>query len=78
MLDLVQRGVLDLSFDLTDEAKSVSHLLHKYRDATMSLADACLVRMTELLAEGVILTLDSDFGLYRKNGHQVISTITPN
>ena len=36
-----------------------------------------LVRMAELHAEGVVLTLDSDFGFYRKNGRQVIPTITP-
>ena len=77
VLDLVHRGVLDLPFHMNDEAKSVSHLLHKYRDAPMSLADGCLVRMAELHAEGVVLTLDSDFGFYRKNGRQVIPTITP-
>ena len=77
VLDLVHRGVVDLSFHLTDEASSVSRLLHKYRDARMSLAAGCLVRMAELHAEGVVLTLDSDFGIYRKNGRQVIPSITP-
>lgn len=43
----------------------------------MSLADGCLVRMAELHDEGVILTLDSDFGIYRKNGRRIIPTISP-
>lgn len=77
VLDLMQRGILDLSFQLADESKAVSRLLNKYRDVPMSLADACLVRMAELHAHGVILTLDSDFSIYRKNGRQVIPTITP-
>lgn len=77
VLDLITRGILDLSFQLADESKAVSRLLNKYRDVPMSLADGCLVRMAELHAHGVVLTLDSDFSIYRKNGRQVIPTITP-
>ncbi len=38
--------------------------------------DACLVRMSELNAGSCILTLDSDFQIYRKNNNQVIDLIT--
>jgi predicted nucleic acid-binding protein len=31
----------------------------------MSFADACLVRMTELIESSSVLTLDSDFYIYR-------------
>jgi hypothetical protein len=34
----------------------------------MSLADACIVRMAERHA---VLTLDSDFTIYRKHGSQM-------
>ena len=43
----------------------------------MSLADACLVRMSELNAAGVVLTLDSDFMIYRKHGRHIVPVITP-
>ena len=43
----------------------------------MSLADACLVRMTELLPDPVILTTDGDFAIYRRHGRQVIPRVTP-
>jgi predicted nucleic acid-binding protein len=43
----------------------------------MSLADACLVRMSELDNASRVLTLDSDFKVYRKNRRQVIPTIMP-
>jgi hypothetical protein len=43
----------------------------------MSLADACLVRMTELHASSVVMTLDSDFSVYRKRGRQVIRLVIP-
>jgi uncharacterized protein len=41
----------------------------------MSLADACLVRLAEIYPQSAVLTLDSDFAVYRKNGRQVIPVI---
>ena len=35
--------------------------MQKYADVPMSLADACLVRMSETLSDSLILTLDTDF-----------------
>lgn len=78
VLDLVRRSVVDTTFQLAEEVGAVSRLLKKYRDVPMSLADGCLVRMAELDDEGVVLTLDSDFRVYRKNGRQVIPTLSPN
>ncbi len=43
----------------------------------MSLADACLVRMAETRPGAVVLTLDTDFHVYRKNGRQTIPAILP-
>lgn len=77
VLELVQRGVLEPSFRVADEAGVISRLLRKYRDVPMSLADACLVRMAERHQDGVVVTLDSDFRVYRKNGRQLIPTLTP-
>lgn len=77
VLDLVRRSVLDASFQLAEEAGALSRLLKKYGDVPMSLADGCLVRMAELNDDGTVMTLDSDFRLYRKNGRQVIPTLTP-
>ena len=77
MLDMVRRGILDLSFRLTEETDVVFRLLRKYRDVPMSLADGCLVRMAERHTGGVVFTLDNDFSIYRKNGRQVIPTLRP-
>jgi hypothetical protein len=33
--------------------------------------------MTELDQKSVVLTLDSDFGIYRRNRRQVVPTISP-
>ena len=77
VLDLVGRGVLDLSFRLSEETAAVSRLLKKYRNIPMSLADGCIVRLAERHARGVVFTLDSDFTVYRRNGRQLIPTLGP-
>lgn len=43
-------------------------LLEKYQDRPMDLADATLVLTAERIGETRILTLDSDFSIYRING----------
>jgi uncharacterized protein len=43
----------------------------------MALADACLVRMSEMNAGGRVLTLDKDFRVYRRFGRQAIPTLSP-
>ena len=49
--------------------------MKRYADTPMSLADACLVRMTELVPDARVMTLDSDFYVYRKHGRQTISLV---
>lgn len=76
-MELGERGFLRADFALSEEWSSVRDLMRKYADVPMSLADACLVRMVELTPDARLVTLDSDFSVYRKNGRQVIRTITP-
>jgi predicted nucleic acid-binding protein len=64
---LLRRHAVAPGFDLSDELEPVLKLMHKYADAPMSLADACLVRMTEALADPVLLTTDTDFRIYRRH-----------
>jgi predicted nucleic acid-binding protein len=49
----------------------------KYDAVPMSLADACLVRMSETLPDPVIITTDSDFKIYRRHGRQSIPCVIP-
>jgi hypothetical protein len=37
----------------------------------MRIADACLVRLTEILPNPLLLTIDSDFKIYRRLGRRV-------
>ena len=49
----------------------------KYRDQPISLADACIVRMAELYDRHSVLTLDSDFLVYRKHGRVPLAVLYP-
>jgi uncharacterized protein len=77
VLELVARGVVSLDFSLKAEMPSVRKLMTKYASVPMSLADACLVRMSELHAKAKVLTLDSDFRIYRRNRRQSIPSLSP-
>ena len=74
---LLRRGAVVLAFDLADELDRVLSLMQKYADVPMSLADACLVRMSETHADPIILTTDTDFRIYRRHGRQVVPCLTP-
>jgi predicted nucleic acid-binding protein len=52
-------------------------LHRKYRDRPISLADACIVRMAEIHDQHAVLTLDSDFMVYRKHGSVPLTVIHP-
>lgn len=72
-MQLIVRGDLILEFDLAAEVKPVMDLLFKYRDRQMELADACLVRMTELESQCKVWTVDKeDFQVYRRHGRQTV------
>ena len=74
---LLERKIISVGFSLQDEVTGILRLLRRYDDTPMSLADACLVRMAELIDDSVIFTTDSDFRTYRKHGRQIIPIITP-
>ena len=69
---------IEAPFRLEDHAGPVAHLLEKYQDQEMELADACLVRMAELKRDCRVFTLDkAEFQIYRRFERQVIPLIMP-
>jgi predicted nucleic acid-binding protein len=77
VMALVSRGVLAIDFSLAPNLEAVRKLMTKYASVPMSLADACLVRMTELDARASVVTMDSDFRIYRRNGRQAVPVVMP-
>jgi len=78
LCSLLQRQLILVGFSLQNHLAEIVGLLRRYADTPMSLADACLVRMAELIDGAVVFTTDSDFRTYRKHGRQIIPLITPN
>lgn len=77
ILRLAERGVIELDFSLKEQFGEVAALMRQYANVPMSLADACLVRMSELVAERVVMTLDRDFRVYRRHRRQKIPLLIP-
>jgi len=74
---LLRRRAVVLEFDLGADLEPALKIMEKYGDTPASVADACIVRMTETLAEPLVLTTDSDFGVYRRHGRKVIPYLSP-
>ena len=77
LFGLVENGALRIALDLEAHVPELRRLVRKYRDQPMSLADACIVRMAELHDHHCVLTLDSDFLVYRKHGRVPLALIHP-
>jgi predicted nucleic acid-binding protein len=74
---LLRRGSVVPDFHLAESTEAVLKLMQKYADVPMSFADACLVRMTETLADPVLLTTDTDFRVYRRHSRQTVPCVMP-
>ena len=77
LVRLLRRDSLRISFDLVGNLEPVLTLFLKYAEVPMSLADACLVRMTELLSNPMLLTTDADFRVYRRHSRQIVPCVLP-
>jgi predicted nucleic acid-binding protein len=77
LLGLIENGALRIALDIEDHVSELRRLLRKYRDQPMSLADACVVRMAELHERHVVLSIDSDFLVYRKHTRTPLPLIYP-
>lgn len=70
-------GALRIGLELEKHADHLQRLLIRYQDR-MDLADACVVRMSEIFSDCRVLTLDrEDFSIYRRHGRAVIPVIAP-
>jgi predicted nucleic acid-binding protein len=74
---MIERGIIRVVPVLPDESPAVRTLLARY-GRRMDYADACLVRLSELHREHVIVTTDAkDFRIYRRFGRQSLALRVP-
>src|SRR5262249_57081695 len=76
LFSLLQNGALSIAFQIAEHVTILRNLHWKYRDRPMSLADACVVRMAEIHESHAVMTLDSDFAVYRKHGRIPLALIS--
>jgi len=77
-IKLAARGDVTLEFQLANHIVEVLELLEKYADRPIDLADACIVRMTELHDRCKVWTTDaSDFKIFRRHRRQLIPVQVP-
>ena len=74
---LLERGVIRVALAVEEEQGDLRALMRRYRNRPMSLADACLVRLSEIHPTAQVFTLDSDFLVYRRHGNRVIPVLMP-
>jgi uncharacterized protein len=77
LFGLLENGALRIAFSIDEHVSTLRKLHQKYRDGPMSLADSCIVRMAEIYEQHAVLTLDSDFSVYRKHGRVPLPLIHP-
>ena len=65
VLDNVEAGVFEIPLRLSASVRGIRGLMKKYARVPMDFADACLVQLADDVGTGSILTLDSDFRVYR-------------
>lgn len=74
---LLERGIIRVALHIEEERADLRALMRRYRSRPMSLADACLVRLSELNPSAKVFTLDSDFRVYRRHGNRAIPLLMP-
>lgn len=77
LFEMLESGALVSEFRLGDEVSAVREIMRRFKSLPASLADACLVRMSELLPAARVVTLDAHFRVYRRSGRRTIPLLMP-
>jgi predicted nucleic acid-binding protein len=78
VLSLIEDGMLQVSFEMPKHQKRLAELAERYHDRYPDLADLCLIRMSELFPQHIVITVDEeDFRIYRRNSRETIPLLCP-
>jgi predicted nucleic acid-binding protein len=77
VFDLLHDSLLELSFAMNEHLDHLDQLAIRYKDRSPDIADLCLVRMSELYPKHAVITVDSDFRVYRRNKRDLIPLLCP-
>ncbi len=74
---LADAGIIAVGIEFNRERAALRSLMRKYSNIPMSLADATVVRLSELHRDCQVFTFDADFRIYRRHGNKVIPVLMP-
>ena len=77
LLMMLEREILRVDFNLQQKLHEALSLMRRWDGTPMSLADACLVIMSEQFPACRVLTLDRDFIHYRRFVNEPIPVLAP-
>ncbi len=77
VLALLDSGLIQLRFDLAAALPRVKLLATRYADRNPDLADLCLICLSEDFPHYEVVTVDSDFLIYRRWEREIIPTRRP-
>jgi predicted nucleic acid-binding protein len=76
-LEMLRDGMLSIPFEFASHTAHLYDLATRYANRRPDLADLCLIRMSELYPHHTVITVDSDFRVYRRNNREAIPLLTP-
>lgn len=76
IVGMVESGTIDIAPQTAGDAARIKWYLAKYRDRVPDLADLSLLALADATGVDSILTIDSDFQIYRlKNGKALVDVL---
>lgn len=76
IVGMVESGTIDIAPQTSGDAARIKWYLAKYRDRVPDLADLSLLALADATGVDSILTIDSDFQIYRlKNGKALVDVL---
>lgn len=77
-LEMLNLQIVKLGFRCDEHLSQLPHLAERFADRKPDFADLCLIRMSELYPNHVVVTVDeADFRIYRRNRREAIPLLCP-
>ena len=73
----VRDGLVRPIFHVEEHISRLAELASRYADRKPDLADLCVIRLSELYPKHPVITVDTDFRIYRRGRREAIPLIHP-
>lgn len=77
ILKLVEQGLVRVDFRMNTHLARLDVLARRYADRQPDLADLCLICLSERFPRLPVITVDTDFLVYRRHQREAIPVIMP-